>query len=643
MMKKETDGQSGYNITAVPFTGVELKDNFWANRIATNRDETIPYGFKKCEEDGRIRNFERAGGLRGGDYEGEMPFDDSDVYKIIEGASYSLRTNPDTELEKYIDDIIEKIVAAQEDDGYLCTWKTLHPDKSPSYWVEAGPRWHHLSMSHELYNVGHLYEAAYAHFQATGRRNLLKVALKNADLVARTFGPGKKLEPPGHQVIETGLIKLYQITRHQEYLELAKFFLDQRGNAEGHELYGTDSQDHLPVIEQEEAVGHAVRAAYMYAGMADIAAIMKDPDYLEAVDKLWDNVVEKKLYITGGFGSRHEGEVFGENYELPNLTSYNETCAAIANIYWNHRMFLLHGDAKYIDVLERTLYNGMLSGVSLTGDSFFYPNCMASDGKFKFNHGALSRQPWFDCACCPSNVARFLPSVPEYIYAHCNDSLYINLFVANKARIRLQETVIDVEQQCDYPWDGKVRALLNPETAKRFTVRLRIPGWALDEPLPGDLYRFLDEDPEAITLKMNGKAIDYEIEKGFAVISRIWSKGDVIEINLPMSIRRVAAHEKVEDNRNKVALVRGPVVYCAEWVDNGGTALDLVLPDNAELSFEHRRDLLACVTVAKGSALNQSGEKRELVAIPYYAWSHRGPGEMAVWLLRNPIIETEPC
>ena len=643
MIKTENKEDSIYNIVPVQFWHVELTDKFWASRIANNRTVTIPNGFKKCKEDGRIRNFERAGGLLEGDYESEMPFDDSDVYKIIEGASYSLRTNPDTKLEQYVDSIIEKIAAAQEDDGYLCTWKTLHPDKSPSYWVESGPRWHHLSMSHELYNVGHLYEAAYAHFQATGKRTLLNVALKNADLVTRAFGPEKKLDPPGHQIIETGLIKLFRVTGQKEYLDLAKFFLDQRGNAEGHELYGTDSQDHLPVIEQGEAVGHAVRAAYMYAGMADISAIIKDPDYLRAVDKLWENIVEKKLYITGGFGSRHEGEVFGEDYELPNLTSYNETCAAIANIYWNHRMFLLHGDAKYIDVLEMTLYNGMLCGVSLTGDSFFYPNCLASDGKFKFNHGALTRQAWFDCACCPSNVARFLPSVPGYIYAHRNDSLYINLFVANRARIRLQKTAIGLEQQCDYPWDGKVKVLINPETGKRFTVRLRIPGWALDKPLPGDLYHFLEESPEAITLKVNGEAVDFKIEKGYAGISRRWSKGDVIELELPMPVRRVSAHEKVEDNRNKVVLVRGPVVYCAEGVDNDGKALDLVLPDNAVLSSEHRRELLAGVTVVKSWALNQSGKKRELVAIPYYAWSHRGPGEMAVWLLRSPIVETELC
>ncbi|MCZ6672314.1 MAG: glycoside hydrolase family 127 protein, partial [Verrucomicrobia bacterium] len=502
-------------------------------------------------------------------------------------------------------------------------------------WVNAGPRWHHLSMSHELYNIGHLYEAAYAHFSATGKRNLFNVALKNADLIARTFGPGKNLNPPGHQIIETGLIKLYQVTKDKKYLNLAKFFLDQRGNAKGHELYGTHSQDHLPVIEQEEAVGHAVRAAYMYAGMADIAAIMNDLDYLKTVDKLWKNVVEKKLYITGGFGSIHEDESFGDEYELPNLTSYNETCAAIASVYWHHRMFLLHGDAKYLDVLERTLYNGMLCGVSLNGDSFFYPNCMESDGKFEFNHGSLTRQPWFDCACCPSNVIRFLPSVPDYIYAHRNDSLYINLFIANKARIRMQKVSINIEQESDYPWDGNVKILLNPETQVSFSLNLRIPGWAADKPLPCNLYQYLDNHPESIILKLNSQVIDFTIEKGFAVIDRTWSRGDVIELSIPMPVRRVLANEKVKDDRNKVALVRGPIVYCAEWLDNGGTALDIVLRDNVGFTVEPRKDLLGGVTVIKAEALNPFGEKRKMVAIPYYAWSHRGPGEMTVWLMRN--------
>jgi len=627
--------RTDYPVTPVSFTQIKLTDDFWSKRVQINRDVTIAFGFNKCEEEGRIRNFAKAGGLMEGEYEGKMPFDDTDVYKIIEGASYSLKTHPDKELETTIDSIIEKIAAAQEEDGYLCTWKTLNPDTTPSSWVKPGPRWHHLGASHELYNAGHMYEAASAHYLATGKRNFLDVALKNADLIAETFGPGKKLIPPGHQIIETGLIKLYRITQDQKYLDLAKFFLDQRGNAEGHELYGPYSQDHKLVIHQDEAVGHAVRAAYMYAGMTDIAAIMNDKDYLTAINKIWENVVFKKIYITGGIGARHRGESFGDNYELPNLTAYNETCAAIGNIYWNHRMFLLHGHAKYIDVLERTLYNGMISGVSLEGDAFFYPNCLESDGQYKFNQGALTRQPWFDCSCCPSNIIRFIPSVPDYIYAQKEDSVYINLFIANKSHIEINENPVEIEQVTHYPWDGKVIIKVNPDKKEKFTVNIRIPGWALENPLPGDLYHYLKSSKKPVSLKINGKTITQKIKKGFAGITRKWSKGDQIELNLPMEVRRVLANEKVEEDLNKVALVRGPLVYCAEGIDNDLHVLDLVIPDNAEFQIEKQPDLLGGVIVIKGSVLDQSGNQRELIAIPYYSWSHRGPGEMAVWLKRK--------
>ncbi|MBN1765448.1 MAG: glycoside hydrolase family 127 protein [Sedimentisphaerales bacterium] len=626
---------SGYPITPVSFTQVTLTDNFWSGRIETNRTVTIPFAFKKCEEEGRMRNFARAGGLLDGGYEGKMPFDDSDLYKIMEGASYSLAIHPDKDLEKYMDDIIDKIVAAQEADGYLCTWKTLNPEISPAHWVKPGPRWYNLGASHELYNVGHMYEGAYAHYQATGKRNFLDVALRNADLIEATFGPGKKHEVPGHQIIETGLVKLYRITGDRKYLDLAKFFLDQRGNDLGHTLYGAYNQDHKPVVDQDEAVGHAVRAVYMYAAMADIAGIMNDSDYLQATDRIWNNVVSKKLYITGGIGARHEGESFGDNYELPNLTSYNETCAAIGNIYWNHRMFLLHGQAKYMDVLERTLYNGMISGVSLSGDSFFYPNCLESDGKYKFNQGALTRQPWFDCSCCPSNVIRFLPSVPEYIYAYQGDSLYVNLFIAGKAEIRLDGAQVEISQETAYPWDGKVLLNVNPQTQEKFSVHLRIPGWALDQAVPSDLYHYLDENQGSVTLKINGQPIDITMKKGYAVIERKWSKGDIIELYLPMPVRRVIAHEKVKDDVNKVALVRGPLVYCAEGVDNDKHVLNLVVPDKAILQPEVREDMFGGVTVITGNVLDKTGKERKLLAIPYYAWSHRGPGEMAVWFPRN--------
>ena len=624
-----------YPISQIPFTEVELKDNFWSRRITTNREVTIPYGFNKCEEEGRIRNFSRAGGLIDGDYEGLMPFDDTDVYKIIEGASYSLQTHPNRELDVYIDQIIEKIAAAQEKDGYLTTWKTIDPSTTPASWVKPGPRWHDLRSSHELYNAGHLYEAAYAHYRATGKANLLKVALKNADLIAETFGPGKRLTPPGHQIIETGLIKLFRATGDVKYLDLAKFFLDARGDSLGHELYGSYNQDHIPVIEQDEAVGHAVRAVYMYAGMTDIAALMQNSDYARAVHKIWENVVTRKLYITGGIGARHAGESFGRNYELPNLTAYNETCAAIANIYWNYRMFLLDGDAKYIDVLERTLYNGMISGVSLDGDSFFYPNCLASDGKYAFNQGALTRKPWFDCSCCPSNIARFMPSIPDYIYAQHEDSLFVNLFIASDADLTIGKKKVKVRQNTDYPWDGKVSIVLATAQDVEFTLNMRIPGWARGKPVPGDLYSYLDDKPKDVKISVNGEFIVTDLKKGYANLRRTWSNGDIIEIILPMQIQRIVANDSVKEDNGKVALERGPVVYCAEWVDNGGNVFDLIVPDDAPLSSEYHKDMLGGLNVLKGIILRKDGQAIELTAIPYYAWSHRGAGEMAVWLNRK--------
>jgi DUF1680 family protein len=454
-------------------------------------------------------------------------------------------------------------------------------------------------------------------------------------LIIETFGPGKKLEVPGHQIIETGLVKLYQVTKNNKYLDMAKFFLDQRGNARGHELYGAYSQDHKPVTEQTEAVGHAVRAVYMYSGMTDIAGIMKDSAYMNAVDKIWENVVSKKIYITGGIGARHEGESFGDNYELPNLTSYNETCAAIGNIYWNHRMFLLHGDAKYIDVLERTLYNGMISGVSLEGNTFFYPNCLESDGKYKFNQGSLTRKAWFDCSCCPTNVMRFIPSVPGYIYAYRGDSLYVNLFVASEASLDIAGTGLAISQETEYPWEGKIKINVNPKKDKVFTINIRIPGWASEKVVPSDLYRYLEKNAPEITLKVNGELLDYNINKGFTVITRKWSKGDIIELDLPMPVRKVLANEKVKDDRDKIALVRGPIVYCAEGADNDMEVPKLNIPDNAELKSEYRQDLLNGLVVIEGKVSSKSGEEKELTAIPYYAWSHRGPGEMAVWLRRK--------
>jgi len=614
----------------VPFTDVTITDEFWGPRLETNRKVTIPYAFQKCEETGRIDNFAKAAGLMEGKFEG-IRFNDSDVFKVMEGAAYSLQIFPDTELDRYLDDLIVKITAAQEDDGYLYTCRRIDPENLPK--GTGKTRWSFLVQSHELYNVGHMYEAVVAHYQATGKRTFLDVAIKNADLIDRVFGPDKKRDIPGHQEIEIGLVKLYRVTGNEKYLKLAKFFLDERGHARDRKLYGPYCQDHKPVTEQTEAVGHAVRAGYMYCGMADVAALTGDKSYLEALDQTWENVVSKKLYITGGIGARRGGESFGNNYELPNKTAYCETCAAIANALWNHRMFLLHEDAKYIDVLERIIYNGFLSGISLSGDKFFYPNPLASDGKYQ-------RSPWFGCACCPTNIVRFLPSLPGYAYAYKGDNLYVNLFIGGSTTIKTRKNIVHLKQDTRYPWDGEVKITVQPERAGRFAIYIRIPGWVQNQPVPSDLYHYLNDSQEKVTLKVNDKPVALRMDKGFARLRRMWKKGDEIKINLPMPIQRVLCHEKAKDNAGRTAIQRGPIVYCFEAVDNQQGLAYLLLSPEAELHTEYRADLLGGIVIITGQGkirqLQPEGKTSvkdiEVVAIPYYAWAHRSKSEMAVWL-----------
>ncbi len=631
--KTKTD----YPVKPVAFTDVQFQDKFWLPRMETNRTVTIPYAFDQCVETGRIKNFERAAEMEEGGFCTVYPFDDSDVYKVIEGASYSLKVHPDAELDKYLDELIAKIGAAQEEDGYLYTARTIFPELPIVRWVDTKERWTNMYLGHELYNAGHMYEAAVAHYQATGKRTFLDIALKNANLIDSVFGPDKKIGVPGHQEIEIGLVKLYRVTGEKKYLDLAKFFLDERGHAHDRELYGEYSQDHLPVIEQTEPVGHAVRAAYMYAGMTDVAALTGDEEYKKALDALWNNVVGKKMYITGGIGSRGGGESFGGDYELPNGSAYCETCAAIANAFWNHRMFLLTGDAKYLDVLERVLYNGIISGIGLSGDEFFYPNPLTSYGQHK-------RSPWFTCACCPSNVTRFVPSVPGYVYATQGNDLFINLFVQNEADIQTKSQVVHVKQETDYPWDGKIVIAVDPEKAKTFTISVRIPGWARNQPVPSDLYSYLRTSDTEPRLQMNGVPQDLMYENGFVRINRKWKKGDTIALELPMPVRRVLSHEKVEENAGRVAMERGPIVYCAEWVDNSGYVSNLVLYDGTVLAPQFREDLINGVMRIQGLAYaymyDEDGKapvkaKHGLVAIPYYGWAHRGQGEMMVWLARE--------
>ena len=621
--------QEQEKLTAVSFTEVTIADDFWAPRLETNRKVTIAYDFEKCEQTGRIDNFAKAGGLMEGEFEG-IYFNDSDLYKVIEGAAYSLKIHPDPELEKYVDGVIEKIAAAQWEDGYLYTFYSL-PQRQPE------KRWTDVRNKHELYCAGHFFEAAVAYYQATGKRKILDVAIRLADYIDSVFGPGKKHDVPGHEEIEIGLVKLYGVTGERRYLALAKFFLDERGRPHGRELYGDYCQDHKPVVEQNAAVGHAVRAGYLYSGMADVAALTSDADYVEALDRIWQDVVSKKMYITGGIGARGGGESFGEDYELPNATAYCETCAAIANAMWNHRMSLLHGDAKYIDVLERVIYNGFLSGISLSGNKFFYPNPLASDGKYQ-------RSPWFGCACCPTNIVRFLPSLPGYAYAQQADNVFVNLFVAGSAAIRIGQNTVGLQQQTRYPWDGDVRITVEPEHAGRFTVCVRIPGWAQNSPVPNDLYSYPDKSREQVSLKVNGNPVALNIVKGYARISRTWKKGDTIELNLPMPVRRVQANQKVKDNRGRTAVERGPVVYCFEGADNPKGVANLILPPDAELQSEYHGDLLGgIVTLTGRGQIRQDGKKNlediDVVAIPYYAWAHRGKNEMAVWIPKS--AETE--
>ncbi|NOY41072.1 MAG: glycoside hydrolase family 127 protein [Planctomycetes bacterium] len=629
-----------YPIRPVSFTDVNIRDDFWAPRISVNRDVTVPYDFHKCEETGRIANFAIAGGLDSGGFEGIF-FNDSDVFKVIEGASYCLAGHPDAKLEQYLDDLIAKIAAAQEKDGYLYTARTIG---DPKYdFVGRQARWSHLKDGHELYNVGHLYEAAVAHWQTTGKRSLLDVAIKNANLICQVFGPGdhQRVGVPGHQEIEIGLIKLYRATGDEKYLKQAKFFLDMRGQTEKRKTFGAQYQDHKPVVEQKEAVGHAVRAGYLYAAMADIAALTGDDAYLNAIQGIWENIVSKKMYLTGSVGSKRHGEAFGDNYELPNETAYNETCAAIAQAFFNQRMFLLTGEAKYVDVLERIIYNGFLSGVSISGDRFFYPNPLACNGHSRFNKGVLGRSPWFNTSCCPVNIVRFVPSIAGYVYASTEDALYVNLFIGGNSRVSVADTEVSLRQETRYPWDGKVKLNIDVPHPTEFALRLRIPGWVTGRPLPSDLYRYTSKPDHDYTISLNGKKLkDLSVVNGYAELKRNWNAGDTVELDLPMDIRTVVAHDKVAADRGRVALERGPVVYCSEAIDNGGKVADLVLPTGAKLHAEHRTDLLGGVTVVTGQVQRAKRTKdgsielvpTTLTAIPYYAWAHREVGQMAVWL-----------
>lgn len=629
----------------VPFTAVKFTDAFWSARMATNRTVTIPYDFEMCREHNRISNFEKAAGRKPGYFIGGFTFDDTDVYKTIEAASFSLASHPDAAMEKYLDELAELIAAAQEPDGYLITARRAADPQKPHQWL--GPeRWSNLVISHELYNAGHFMEAAVAHYQATGKTNLLNVAIKFGDLIRRDFGPGanQRRDVPGHPEVELGLIKLYRATGNRDYLDVTKFFIDQRGHTEGRKSTGVYGQDHAPITKQDEAVGHAVRATYLYSGIADVAALTGDPDYIAAIGRIWDNVAQKKLYITGGIGSSPAGEAFGPNYDLPNRTAYNETCAAIANMFWNHRMFLLHGDARYMDVFERTLYNGFLSGISLTGNRFFYPNPLEADSHGGGSRGHERRAPWFGCACCPPNVARFIASLPGYVYAQKPGNLYVNLYVGGEGAVKVDDQAVTVRQTTEYPWDGAVKIDIEPAAPAAFAVNLRIPGWVRNQPVPSDLYAYADGQTPKWQVRVNDRPVRAKLEQGYVVIRREWQKGDRVDLSFEMPVRRVVAHKEVIANTGRAAFERGPVVYCFEETDHGFDVRLIAAGRDVRLQPRKRADLLNGVVTLEGEAVraerNDAGQvvlkQTPIKAVPYYAWAHREVGSMAVWLSEDP-------
>ena len=614
-------------IQEVSFTQVHLNDGFWSPRIEINRTVSIPSAFHECEVNGRFDNFAIAAGLIKGEHRGDFSFDDTDPYKVIEGASYSLAVHYDAKLDHYLDSVINIIAQAQEPDGYLTTCVTNKCTRLSGWWGTR--KWEKIN-SHELYNSGHLIESAVAHYRATGKKTFLNVAIKNADLVCKTFGPneGQIHRPGGHPIIEMALCKLYKVTGNKKYLEGAKYFVDETGRCTDGHRPSEYSQDHMPILQQEEIVGHAVRAGYLYSGVADVAALTGDKAYQEALERIWENMSSKKLFITGGIGSRPQGEGFGPNYELNNHTAYCETCAAIANVYWNYRMFLATGESKYIDVCERALYNNVLSGVSLSGDKFFYDNPLESDGEHE-------RQKWFGCACCPGNITRFVASVPGYIYARQGKDIFVNLYAQGKAKIGN----IELEQTTDYPWDGKIRIKVTKGSGK-FAIKLRVPSWLKTSPTNNDLYQYQDK-AKTYSVSVNGKAL-YPENRDYIEISRSWKKGDTIELDFPMDVRRIVANDNAEDDRGKVAFERGPIVFCLEGADQADhKVFNKYILDSAPVSAHFEQDLLNGVMVLEGSAkeLQQDGEVKDVKfrAIPYSTWNNRGGEQMEVWIANTPM------
>ena len=576
----------------VNFSQVKITDNFWLPRIDKHAEVTLPACIRQCEvETQRVKNFAIAGGMEQGEFKG-LVYDDSDLYKMIEGCSYSLMNHPNPELEKKLDEIIAKIAAAQQEDGYLMTYFILG---------NLDERWTNMD-KHEMYCCGHLIEAAIAYYNATGKRSLLDVAIKYANHIDNTFGVGKKTWVPGHQEIELALVKLYRQTGDERYLKLSNWLLEQRGHGHGDWKAKDYYQDLMPVSQLSKISGHAVRAMYMFTGMADLASITKDTAYVHALDRLWDDVIYTKMYATGGIGSSRRNEGFTEDYDLPNAEAYCETCASVGMVFWNQRMNMLKGDGKYVNVLERAMYNGALAGISLSADRFFYVNPLESDGT---HH----RKPWYGTACCPSQISRFLPSVGNYVYATSADALWVNLYIASETNVSIDDMPVSIRQATDYPWEGKVRLTLNPDRKEKFTLKLRLPDWCKN-----------------YTLAVNGEEYSPVEEMGYLLVDRTWEQGDEVTFDMAMPVEVVAADPRVKADIGKRCLQRGPLVYCMEETDNPQYDKALLLPSmNYMTAFEpDLLDGVVTITAVNGDDVYKF--------IPYYAWDNREAGKMKVWV-----------
>ncbi len=614
----------------VGFADVTISDNFWKPKIDKVATKTLSACIYQTETaTARIRNFEKVARGKGEAHEGIF-YDDSDVFKALEAMAYSLKTNPNPQIEKKCDEWIDKIAAAQLPDGYLNTWYTLKG---------LDQRWTDMSM-HEDYNAGHMIEAAVAYFEATGKRKMLDVVIKWADYFDGLFGPGKKDWVTGHQELELALVKLHKTTGNKKYLQLAHWLLEERGHKLAKGYTWTEwkdtayAQDAVPVRDQKEITGHAVRAMYLYTGAADVAALTGDEGYLNAMRRVWEDVVYRNMYVTGGIGSAGSNEGFTTDYDLPNEQAYCETCASVGMVFWNQRMNLLTGNAEYIDVLEKSLYNGALDGLSLSGDRFFYGNPLASSGK-------NARREWFGTACCPANIARLVASLGNYIYAKSGNGIWINLFVGSNTVIPMGKEKVAVKMETDYPWKGNIALSVDPTRTLKFALHLRIPGWVSGTAVPGNLYSFVNGGEEMPSLLVNDKPFAFKNENGYAVIEREWKKGDKVSWTLPMTIKKLAAKDQLTQNKDRIALQRGPLVYCAEGADNGGKAWNIIFPEKTDVTSMATKILdepvivleatvPVVVTAADGFSLQTVNKK--ITAIPYYTWCNRGSNQMQVWL-----------